>query len=100
MGGGSVDVEWTVALAHIKRAKALVGVGWCGALQEDIEIGDAVIPTATMRDEDASTQYVVPSFPAISMEIIKPRIENLGVKAMARDNRDNLSDARRDPGTC
>ena len=86
MGGGSVDVEWTVALAHMRRAKALVGVGWCGALREDIEIGDAVIPIATMRDEDASTHYADPSFPAVAdsrlvamaMEIIKPRIENLG----------------------
>jgi len=88
MGGGSVDVEWTVALAHMRRAKVLVGVGWCGALQEDIEIGDAVIPIATMRDEDASTHYVDPSFPAVAdprlvamaTEIVKPRIESLGSK--------------------
>ena len=88
MGGGPVDVEWTVALAYMRRAKVLVGVGWCGALQEDIEIGDAVIPIATIRDEDASTHYVDPSFPAvadprliaIAVEDVRPRIERLGSK--------------------
>ncbi len=88
MGGGGSYTEWAVALAHMKRAKALVGVGWCGALQEDIEIGDAVIPTATIRDEDTSTHYVSPSFPAvadprliaIALEEVKPHIEKLGSK--------------------
>ena len=88
MGGGSSYTEWAIALAHMRRAKALIGVGWCGALQEDIEIGDAVIPIATIRDEDASTHYVDPSFPAvadprliaIAMENIKSSIERLGSK--------------------
>ncbi|WFO74824.1 hypothetical protein J4526_07045 [Desulfurococcaceae archaeon MEX13E-LK6-19] len=86
MGGGPSYTEWVVALAHMKNARALIGVGWCGALQEDIEIGDAVIPVATIRDEDTSTHYVDPCFPAIgdprlvamAMENIKPRIEKLG----------------------
>jgi len=88
MGGGPSYTEWVVALAHMKNVKALIGVGWCGALQENIEIGDVVIPIATIRDEDASTHYVDPSFPAvanprlvtIAIDSIKPRIEGLGSK--------------------
>ncbi len=86
VGGGGIDAEWVVALAYMKRVKALIGVGWCGALQEGVEIGDAVIPVATMRDEDTSTHYVDPRFPAvadpklvaIATEMVRPRIERLG----------------------
>jgi len=86
VGGGSIDAEWVVALAHMKQVKALIGVGWCGALQENIEIGDAVFPIATIRDENTSTHYVDPAFPAVAnprlvataVEVVKPRIEALG----------------------
>lgn len=88
MGGGPSYTEWIVALAYMKHAKALVGVGWCGALQENIEIGDVVIPIATIRDEDASTHYVDSSFPAIAnprlvtmaVDSIKSHVEELGSK--------------------
>ncbi len=88
MGGGGSYTEWVVALAYMRGVKALVGVGWCGALQEDIEIGDAVVPIAAIRDEDTSTHYVDPTFPAVAdpklvtlaMDIIKPRIEGSGSK--------------------
>lgn len=86
MGGGGSYTEWAVALARMKRAKALIGVGWCGSLQENIDIGDAVIPVATIRDEDTSTHYIDPSFPAVAdpilvsmaLEEVKPQIERLG----------------------
>ncbi len=86
MGGGLTDAEWVVALAHMRRAKALVGVGWCGALQEGIRIGDAVIPIATLRDEDTTAHYVDPRFPAVAdprlvtmaVEELKPRTAELG----------------------
>ena len=58
MGGGTSYTEWAVALAYMRYAKALIGVGWCGTLQENIEIGDAVIPAATIRDEDTLAHYV------------------------------------------
>lgn len=86
MGGGPSDAEWVTALAFMRRVKALIGVGWCGALQEEVEVGDAVVPIAAVRDENVSTHYVDPSFPAvadprlvtIAMEKLGPRIERLG----------------------
>ncbi len=86
MGGGGSYAEWAVALAYMKHAKALVGVGWCGGLQENVSVGDAVIPVATIRDEDTSTHYVDQSFPAVAdpilvsmaLEEVKPRVERLG----------------------
>ncbi len=76
MGGGPSYAEWVVALAHMKNAKALIGVGWCGGLQEYIEIGDVVIPIATIRDENTSTHYVSSNFPAIA----NPRLVNIALE--------------------
>lgn len=88
MGGGGHYAEWVVALAYMKRAKTLLGIGWCGALREDMEIGDAVIPIATIRDEDTSTHYVEQSFPAVadpalfSMAVreARSRLERIGAR--------------------
>ncbi len=66
VAGGQTDAEWVTALAHLKQARALIGVGWCGGLQEYVGIGDAVISVAAMRDEDASAHYVDPRFPAVA----------------------------------
>ena len=86
MGAGPSYAEWLVALAYMKRARALIGVGWCGALQHYVGVGDAVIPIASMRDEDASAHYADPGFPAVAdphlvmlaAEAAKPRVEVLG----------------------
>ncbi len=88
MGGGPSYAEWAVALAHMRKARTLIGVGWCGALQENIEIGDIVIPIATMRDEDTTTHYVKQTFPAVaSPELVtvvakdlRTRVVELGSK--------------------
>ena len=88
IAGGLIDAEWISALAYMKKAKILIGIGWCGALQKYIDIGDAVIPIATIRDENTSLHYVDPGFPAIgdpilistALKKVKPRIESLGSK--------------------
>ncbi len=87
-GGGLINAEWISALAYLKKAKLLVGIGWCGALQKHIDIGDAVIPVATVRDEDTSLHYVDPGFPAVgdpmlvsaALEKVRLRVESIGSK--------------------
>lgn len=86
--GGPSYAEWAVALAYMKHAKALIGVGWCGALQEYMEIGDAITPIATMRDEDTTLHYADLRFPAvadpnllhIAMDVLNTRLEKLKAK--------------------
>ena len=63
IAGGQTDTVWVTALAHLRQARALIGVGWCGGLQEYVGFGDAVISVAAMRDEGTSTHYVDPRFP-------------------------------------
>ncbi len=45
-------------------ARTFIRVGTCGALQEDIEIGDLIIPFAACRSEGTSQRYVPLVFPA------------------------------------
>ena len=66
IAGGGVYSEWVMALAYRRKAKAIVGVGWCGALAEHVNVGDVIIPIAAVRDEDTSDHYVEKGYPAIA----------------------------------
>lgn len=48
-------------------AKYLIRVGTCGgAWREDIPAGSVIIPTATVRDEGTTLEYIPKEFPAIA----------------------------------
>ncbi|MBU6997398.1 MAG: nucleoside phosphorylase [Theionarchaea archaeon] len=47
-------------------ANTFIRVGTCGGLQEDIEIGDLVIPLASCRGEGTSSRYAPLEFPAVA----------------------------------
>ena len=47
-------------------ADTFLRVGTCGALQNDINIGDLIIPVAACRGEGTSQRYVSLSFPAVA----------------------------------
>jgi len=55
--GGGVYTEWLTRIAALKPAKILIGIGFCGALKDDIQIGDVILPTASARDEDTTDHY-------------------------------------------
>jgi len=88
MGGGPPYAEWVAALASMKGVKALIGVGWCGALHENISIGDVVLPIAAARDEDTTGHYVDKGFPAVAdpalyytvRRAVREKAESIGVK--------------------
>jgi uridine phosphorylase len=47
-------------------AHTFIRVGTCGALQEEIAIGDLIIPVAACRGEGTSRRYVPSIFPAVA----------------------------------
>jgi uridine phosphorylase len=57
-----------IAITELKNigVRSLIRVGSCGALQEDIELGDLVISEAAVRLEDTSNQYVRKEYPAVA----------------------------------
>ena len=48
------------------NTKNLIGVGYCGGLQENIHCGDLVLPLACVRDEGSCDRYVNKAYPAIA----------------------------------
>lgn len=51
-----------------KGARHIVVFGWCGAVSEDLEPGDLLVPEEAIADEGTSRHYMEPGelFPAIS----------------------------------
>ena len=45
-------------------ARTLIRVGNSGALADEVELGDYVVTTASVRDDGTSKSYVVPAYPA------------------------------------
>jgi len=52
-------------LAYLDNLKAVVMLGMCGGIDDILEIGDFVVPTAAIRGEGTSRHYIPPEFPAI-----------------------------------
>ncbi len=75
-GIGPAACEIVLPELHAIGIHDVIRVGSCGALQEEIEIGDVVISTAAVKLEDSSHHYVRPTFPAIAnYEIIMALIQ-------------------------
>ena len=52
-------------LAYLDNLKSVVMLGMCGGVDDTLEIGDFVIPSAAIRGEGTSRHYLPPEFPAI-----------------------------------
>jgi len=52
-------------------ARRIIFLGWCGAVSENVNIGDIILPTAALVDEGTSRNYIEPvngeSTPVLSM---------------------------------
>ncbi len=73
--GGPATAIVVEELANV-GVKNFIRVGSCGALREDIQLGDIIISTAAVRLEGTSKEYVRPEYPAsASYEVILALIE-------------------------
>jgi len=65
-GIGSPQAALVVnCLAFLDNLKAVVMLGMCGGIEDTLEIGDLIIPTAAIRGEGTSRHYLPSEFPAI-----------------------------------
>lgn len=62
---GSPAVAMTVELLAAAGVRMIVGVGYCGRLDGQIECGDIVLPSGCIRNEGTTSHYVEPTFPAV-----------------------------------
>ncbi len=57
-----------IAVEELARvgAETFLRVGSCGAIQEDVDVGDLVITTGAVRQEGTSDEYVRGEYPAVA----------------------------------
>lgn len=63
IGGPSTAIA--IEELHELGTHTIVRVGTCGAMREELAIGDVVIVQASVRDEGTSHQYMPPAVPAV-----------------------------------
>ncbi len=52
-------------LAYLDNLKSVVMLGMCGGVEDNLEVGDFIVPSAAIRGEGTSRHYLPPEFPAI-----------------------------------
>jgi AMP nucleosidase len=52
-------------LAYLDNLKSVIMLGMCGGIDDILEVGDFVIPSAAIRGEGTSRHYIPREFPAI-----------------------------------
>ena len=52
-------------LSFLDNLKCVVMLGMCGGIADDVEVGDIIIPTASIRDEGTSRHYLAQDVPAL-----------------------------------
>jgi len=51
-------------LSYLDKVESVLMLGMCGGIDDQLEIGDLLIPTASVRDEGTSKHYLQPNVPA------------------------------------
>lgn len=65
-GIGSPQAALVVnGLAYLDNLKSVVMLGMCGGIDDILQVGDFVVPTAAIRGEGTSRHYLPEEFPAI-----------------------------------
>ena len=65
-GIGSPQAALVVnCLAYLKNLKTVIMLGMCGGLDDVLEEGDFIVPSAAIRGEGTSNHYLPKGFPAI-----------------------------------
>jgi AMP nucleosidase len=52
-------------LAYLDKLKYVIMLGMCGGIDDTLEVGDFIVPSAAIRGEGTSRHYIPPEFPAI-----------------------------------
>ncbi len=55
----------THCLSYLHQARAVLMIGMCGGIDDGLEVGDIVLPTASVRDEGTSQHYIPRDVPAM-----------------------------------
>ncbi len=64
-------------LSFLDNINSVLMLGMCGGIEDDCEIGDLIVPTASIRDEGTSRHYLpkdVPAIPCVELNRISEQV--------------------------
>ncbi len=71
-GIGSANAATIMDLLIARQPKGILFLGKCGGLKQSTEIGNFILPTAAIRGEGTSNEYMPPEVPALpSFKLLK-----------------------------
>lgn len=68
---GTLVLESLLAVMTLTSVKKVIGLGTCGALSPEIQIGDIILPTSAGRGEGITSYYYPPEIEAVSSPVIQ-----------------------------
>jgi AMP nucleosidase len=77
----------THCISYIKDIQSVLMLGMCGGIDEKLQIGDLLIPTASVRDEGTSKHYLqqnVPAQPSFWINRICEKVIEHDLKALPK----------------
>ncbi len=77
-------------LSYLDKLDCVLMLGMCGGIDDDIEIGDILIPTASVRDEGTSEHYLPKDVPALPDFKINQVCEQMIFKKMNKKPRSGI----------
>lgn len=57
-------------LAYLENLKSVIMLGMCGGIDDRLEIGDFIVPSASIRGEGTSRHYLPPEFPSMPASLV------------------------------
>ncbi|MGC9194971.1 MAG: AMP nucleosidase [Syntrophobacteraceae bacterium] len=57
-------------LAYLDNLKSVIMLGMCGGIDDRLEIGEFIVPSAAIRGEGTSRHYLPPEFPSIPASLV------------------------------
>lgn len=67
MSTGMGGVSTAIGVEELAKigVKCCIRIGSCGSLQDEVKMGDLLIPTGVVRDDGTTGAYIRPSYPAV-----------------------------------
>jgi len=83
-GMGAAEIETTMGAISKLSIKHLVAIGWVGAIDPKIKVGDLILPTIALRGENTTDYYLPKGINIPADKIINDKLEKQLIKKKAK----------------
>jgi AMP nucleosidase len=79
-GMGSPNAATVCDLLSVVQPQAVLFLGKCGGLKEEVQVGDFILPIAAVRAEGTSDSYFPPEIPALPSFQLQKAVSHMSVR--------------------